>query len=222
MKTKYPRTYHFPFSPGATSDDRISKEYGFLENTPIVITEKLDGQNNSITSMGVFARSHGAISELPWDKAIWDIHVRIKDNLDDDSFIFGENMYAIHSLEYRNLEAYFYVFAIRVKDEWLSWDEVCEWSYILDLPTVPLLFSGVLIDIKGKVLELVEQPSALDARDIETDKPMMEGLVCRIQNSFNIHSFPQSILKWVRENHVKSDAHWTKNWKRQPLKWEYR
>jgi hypothetical protein len=36
--TKYPRTYHFPFSLGATNDDRVSEEYNFLENKEVVYT----------------------------------------------------------------------------------------------------------------------------------------------------------------------------------------
>ena len=44
-KTKYFRTYHFPFSKSVTSDDRISKDYSFLENREVIISEKLDGEN---------------------------------------------------------------------------------------------------------------------------------------------------------------------------------
>jgi len=43
--TKYFRSYHFPFSKGSTSDDRISRDYSFLENREVIITEKLDGEN---------------------------------------------------------------------------------------------------------------------------------------------------------------------------------
>jgi hypothetical protein len=42
---KYPRTYHFPFSPGTTSDDRIAKNTNILYKRPVIITEKLDGEN---------------------------------------------------------------------------------------------------------------------------------------------------------------------------------
>jgi hypothetical protein len=220
MKTKYPRTMHFPFSPGTTSDDRISKYFDFLENVPIVMTEKLDGQNDGMNSHGVYARSHATFTEHPWDRAIWDIHARIKGNLDSDTFIFGENMYAIHSLEYKLLESYYYVFGVRVKDEWLHWDDVEEWAYILDLPTVPVLYKGTTDDIKSLVLQHVQTPSVLDAYDTVHGKPMKEGCVTRIQESFKTEDFERSLLKWVRKDHVNTDEHWTRNWKRQPLKWE--
>ena len=89
--TKYPRSLHFPFSLSITSDDRISDQYDFLENKEIVISEKLDGQNDMISNKGVYARSHATFTEHPWDRAIWDIQRRIKDTLHDDEHIFGEN-----------------------------------------------------------------------------------------------------------------------------------
>jgi hypothetical protein len=218
--TKYGRTYHFPFSPGTTSDDRISKEYNFLENKEIVITEKLDGQNDGMNKYGVYARSHATFTEHPWDRAIWDIHARVKHMIGDDEFIFGENMYAIHSLHYKALESYYYIFGIRVKDEWLSWDDTLEYAYCLNLPTVPVLYRGTTDDIKTKVLDLVTEPSKFDAYCTKNGNPMMEGVVVRNTDSFMKKDFATNLLKWVRKDHVSTDVHWTRNWKRQPLKFE--
>jgi len=41
-----------------------------------------------------------------------------------------------------------------------------------------------------------------------------EGVVCRLANSFPNDMFYNSILKYVRKNHVQTDSHWNKNWKR--------
>lgn len=59
---KYPRTYHLPYSPGTTNDDKKLKDDWFdhFKNQEIVITEKLDGENTAFTSQDVYARSHGA------------------------------------------------------------------------------------------------------------------------------------------------------------------
>lgn len=177
--TKYPRTYHFPFSKGTTSDDRIAQNYKRVENAPIIITEKMDGQNSAIAKRGVFARSHGTTTQHPWDKAIWDIHERIKNDLDEDTYIFGENLYATHSIQYKQLESYYYVFGVRIKDEWLSWDDVKEWAYLLDLPTVPVLFKGHTDNVKPIVEALVKSPSVFDGYDTRTNEACMEGIVCR-------------------------------------------
>ena len=114
---KYSRTLHAPISLGTTSDDRfIPSGYlkAFADMDDVVITEKLDGQNNCFNKYGVFARSHAAPSLHPWDKPLRERWQLIKNDLNDLE-IFGENMYAIHSIAYRKLESYFYVFAVKRK-----------------------------------------------------------------------------------------------------------
>ena len=56
--SKYNRTYHLPWSPGATSDDKISNDISNLIDDYIIITEKLDGENCGMENDGVYARSH--------------------------------------------------------------------------------------------------------------------------------------------------------------------
>jgi hypothetical protein len=60
ISEKYGRTYHYPFSPGTTSDDRINHTYweDIQRIKTLVHTEKLDGENNCLSQWGVFARSH--------------------------------------------------------------------------------------------------------------------------------------------------------------------
>ena len=47
ISEKYGRTYHYPFSPGTTSDDRINHTYweDIQRIKTLVHTEKLDGEN---------------------------------------------------------------------------------------------------------------------------------------------------------------------------------
>ena len=46
LSRKYGRTYHYPFSPGTTSDDRINHHYweDMKKLDRVVHTEKLDGE----------------------------------------------------------------------------------------------------------------------------------------------------------------------------------
>lgn len=44
-----------------------------------------------------------------------------------------------------------------------------------------------------------------------------EGIVMRITDSFPIIEFPRCVCKYVRANHVQTDEHWTKNWKKAKL-----
>jgi len=221
---KYPRTYHFDWSKGTTSDDRIAKEYDNLIGSELVISEKLDGSNTKQTSIGVFARSNAAPTENNWDREMWNIWHRIKNDIPENTQIFGESLYAIHSIQYKAIESYYHIFGIIVEDEWLSWDDVEEYAFLLDLPTVPVLKKCIVENVKElkeTTFSLTQQPSVYDSYDIQTgEKCNMEGIVCRVANSFNTKDFSKNVMKIVREKHVKTDIHWKTNWKRQPLKWE--
>ena len=214
MKTKYPRSYHFPYSPGAKNDDRINNDVSTLLGPNIIITEKMDGSNTAFSNEAVFGRSHVEPTKNSWDVKMWELHSRIKSDIEDEMFIFGENMYGVHSIEYSELTSYFYMFGIRYKNTWLSWDDVEEYSYLLDIPTVPVLFKGMTtVDkvLEKLVIDLASQPSALGG--------LREGVVVRLRNSFQDEDFSNSLLKYVRKDHVNNDIHWSKNYKKAVLKY---
>ena len=66
---KYARSLHAPISLGTTSDDRFYAAAAFLSyfaSLPkLVLTEKLDGQNNCFAAHGLYARSHAAPTQHP-------------------------------------------------------------------------------------------------------------------------------------------------------------
>lgn len=226
ISKKYSRTLHYPFSPGTTSDDRINNQYwqDIQQIKQIVHTEKLDGENNCLSKYGVFARSHAAPTESAWTKKLRDHWILIKEQLGDLE-IFGENLYAIHSIEYQRLSNHFYVFAIRENDYWLSWDEVKFYAALLDFPTVPEL--GIInAPFAQKVFEenifsLVGEPSVFGSVDVLENKLCVkEGIVSRNTVAFHIDDFSKNVFKYVRKGHVKTDEHWTRNWQKAPLIWE--
>ncbi|SPE77136.1 RNA ligase [Flavobacterium columnare] len=227
LSKKYNRTYHFPFSPGTTSDDRISHEYwDYIQQIPeLLITEKLDGENTCLNQYGVFARSHAAPTTHPWANYLKEYWHLIKNELKDLE-IFGENLYATHSITYQNIESHFYVFAARYKDHWLSWEEVVFYASLLDLKTVPVLDlfipkEEIELTLKEKVLEIIARPSVFDSYDVHTQEPCtMEGIVARNTKGYLVDDFYKNVFKYVRKNHVKTDEHWTRNWKRAQLNWE--
>ena len=214
MSKKYGRSFHLPFSPGTTSDDRIAKSVDSLLNQQVVITEKLDGENAGMTRDGVYARSHATFTTSGWSKEVRRMHDFLKHDIAEEMTIFGENMEGIHSIEYENLTSYLYVFGIREGERWYSWQETEDYAFLMNLPTVPVLFKGILSsasELEEKVLDLVAQPSALGGK--------REGIVIRLARSFTVEEFPQSLMKWVRKGHVQSDAHWTRTWKKALLKY---
>lgn len=138
ISQKYGRTYHYPFSPGTTSDDRIQHDYwDHLKKIPqLVHTEKLDGENNCLSRYGVFARSHAAPTVSPWTKSLRRFWQSIKNDLGPLE-VFLENLYAIHSISYHQLPHHFFVFAVRENGRWLSWEETKFYASMLELPVVP-------------------------------------------------------------------------------------
>ncbi len=246
---KYPRTLHAQISLGTTSDDRIMPN-GYVEifsKMDLIVTEKLDGQNLCFNKNGVYARSHAAPTNHPWDKTMIELWNIIKHDLGKEEFeLFGESMYAIHSIEYNKLESHFYLFGVRESGKWLSWEEVKFYAALFDFPTVPeLLFKNPLCNISGndenEILkkwltinlgmsweDYTNTEGKLGGFDPITLNLCCEGLVIRDSQSFFTNAGHlqvaqnecDSLLKIVRAKHVKTDTHWTKNWKRAPLNYE--
>lgn len=236
VSRKYGRTYHFNFSPGTTSDDRISHNYWDMvcKINNFILTEKLDGENNCLSEHGVYARSHAATTESRWTQDIrqrWEV---MKYDLKGGIQIFLENLYAIHSIEYKKLDQHYFVFAVRENGRCLGWEEVSWWAKQFDLPTVPVLEivqPGKLTEeqFKQKVLtfascssELISHNHIMDeVGNIVNNEPCTrEGIVGVNADEYLLRNFDKNCLKYVRAKHVKTDEHWTKNWKRAKLIWE--
>lgn len=219
VNTKYPRTYHLPYSPGSTSDDKkLSGDwFSNYNGKEIVITSKLDGENLAINHFDCFARSHGAPTRTPWSRNIWGnggTFWQVSPMIGENECVFGENLYGEHSIHYDRLPAYWFVFAVRdeKKNIWYSWDDVCTVCDIIGQPHVPELWRGVIESeeqLKSLVEKFVNEPEVFgDTR---------EGVVIRLAGEFPIDEFSKSVCKWVRPNHVQTDEHWTKNWKKATL-----
>jgi len=220
---KYGRTHHYPFSPGTTSDDRIQHDYwNYARQMPAIIhTEKLDGENNCLNRYGVFARSHAAPTTSPWTSHLrqrWEI---MKHDLGDIE-IFGENLYAIHSISYGDLPAHYFVFAVRCLDAWLSWEEVQFYAAAYDFPVVPVLGQVTRFTteeaFRQEVLALAGEPSGFQSWDVQRGQPCTrEGIVSRNVSGYPVEELGINVFKYVRKGHVQTDEHWTRTWKRAPL-----
>lgn len=227
LSLKYGRTYHFPFSPGTTSDDRFNHTYWEdIQNIDTLVhTEKLDGENNCLNQSGVFARSHAAPTTSPWTIQIrerWELIKRDLGNIE----LFGENLYAVHSIEYKRIEEYYFVFAVRQLDKWLSWEEVKFYAALFDFPTVPELKKQSTRELtedilKSQITDWSQQESLFGSLNPFTgENCTREGVVSRNIGEYPVAEFIHNVFKYVRKGHVKTDEHWTRNWKRAKLIWE--
>ncbi|CCG98421.1 hypothetical protein FAES_0409 [Fibrella aestuarina BUZ 2] len=223
LSEKYGRTYHYPFSPGTTSDDRINHQFAddLRSITQLIHTEKLDGENNCLNRYGVFARSHASPTVSPWTNTIRQRWQLIRHDLGDLE-VFGENLYAIHSIAYPRLPEHFFVFGIREQGIWLSWEETEFYARLLDFPTVPVLsHSDSVLQpavIEAEVLALAAQPSVFGSVEASTGAPCTrEGVVSRCAHAYTTAAFPHRVFKYVRKGHVQTSEHWTRTWQRAPL-----
>ncbi|MBZ9750614.1 RNA ligase family protein [Deinococcus sp. HMF7604] len=194
MRTKYPSTPHLPWSPGLQNDDRRIPDLSGLAGQEVVVTEKLDGENTSLYRGDLHARS---LDTRPHPSRTWvkAERGRIGHEIPPGWRLCGENVYAVHSLRYEALDGYFYLFSVW-DDENISrpWDEVRAWAARLSLPTPRELYRGPWDE------------AALRALTIDTDQ--MEGYVVRVTGAVPYAEFGRRVAKWVRRDHVQTDAHW--------------
>lgn len=191
---KYPRTPHLPWSPGATSDDVITRVPDAFLAGPVVVTEKLDGENTSMYRDGVHARSIDS-KHHPSRDWVKRLQGTIGYQIPEGFRLCGENMFARHSIAYEDLASYFYVFSIwDDTNTCLSWEETKEWASLLGVQVVPTLYEGPWDEERIRGLTF------------DTDK--VEGYVVRTARAFSYADFSDHIAKWVRTGHVQTDEHW--------------
>jgi hypothetical protein len=202
---KYNRTFHFPFSPGATSDDKIAASMEKLIGAPIVLTEKVDGSNVSLETNGCYARTHAGPPTHKSFDMLKVLHSAVRFQIPNNIQLFGEWCYAKHSIEYSELPGYFLLFNVRNLESstWDAWEYVEQWAHEIDVSTVPVLYKGTVSserELKELVESFMNQPSACGG--------IREGVVARVARIFNDEEFPSCVMKCVRANHVQTDEHW--------------
>ena len=196
---KYPRTPHVPTSPGVSSDDVIANLEMLSElvnNHPVLITEKMDGECTTMYTDHIHARSLTS-GYHPSRTRVKQLHSVIAHQIPEGWRVCGENMQAVHSIKYSDLADWFLVYSIwNDQNKCLDWNTTLEWIDLLELQSVPVLYSGNMS---------VDQIHKLHK---ELDLSVAEGYVIRNAESFKFDDFDKNVFKWVRQHHVQTDAHW--------------
>jgi hypothetical protein len=205
MSPKYPRTPHLPFSPGGTSDDRRIESVEAFLSTDVVLTEKMDGSNVCLEADACYARTHAAPPGHVSFDAFKALHAAVKGRIPEGTQVFGEWLYAQHSIAYKALPSYLMVFGVRdlKTSQWASWAEVELWAEELGVATTPVLAKEWL-NREWKIGALVD----LYSRTPSHCGGVREGVVLRVAKSFADSAFDTSVAKWVRKDHVQTETHW--------------
>lgn len=198
-RTKYPRSFHLPWSLGSTDDDKTLGSVKHFVGREVVVTEKLDGENTTVYSdsymhaRSIDGRSHKSQSRVRAQAAAFGVM------LPDGWRICGENLFAEHSILYDRLTAYFYAFSVWTDaNSCISWDELEMWVEELGVPTVPVLYRGVWDEDAVR--------ACWTGKGTFSDE--QEGYVVRLADKFSYDEFDTSLAKFVRANHVRTDRHW--------------
>jgi hypothetical protein len=201
-RVKYPRTFHLPWSPGVTDDDRVLEDPdAAFGDARVIVTEKLDGECTTMYRDYLHARSTD-YSPHPSRDRVRALHASIAHDIPEGWRLCGENVYAQHSIAYDALPSYFLLFSIwDDKNQCLSWGDTSLWARLLGLQVVPQLWAGPWPEFKKIAGALSAEKTSLLGGD-------REGYVVRLADSFHYRAFRRSVAKYVRANHVQTHGGW--------------
>lgn len=219
---KYPRTPHLFGSTGTDDDKHLGERESrrFLADESLVVEEKIDGTNVGIhfTAAGEMVlqcRGHLITEGMHPQYDLFKQWAAVKrgileDRLQDSRILFGEWVYARHSVHYRKLPHYFFEFDVYDKPSqtFLTLNRRLEILEGIGIETVPVLYRGPL---DRDSLERLIGPSSFDS---QFENPgtgrmdsLMEGLYLRTETD----SAVSGRAKFVRPEFVekvKQSAHW--------------
>lgn len=238
---KYPRTPHLEGSRLQPGDEDLSQiPFSCIRGRHIVVEEKCDGANSAISFDGegqllLQSRGHyltGGYRERHYDllkqwatvhkEALWQL-------LGSRYILYGEWLYAKHTVFYDKLPHYFLEFDIFDREKGIFLDTPTRHKMLQNVPvvSVPVLGQGKFYD-KEKLLELlgdslyispnkieylrsISQKLQLDAdrQCRETDpSPTMEGLYIKVEENGQV----VDRMKFVRASFLQtveqSQTHW--------------
>lgn len=228
---KYPSTRHMlPLywqSPNGTAASRTERDdTGFEDidhfiDMPLAVMIKMDGSNAMLVrdyDEPVRARNgkhadHESFDMLKheyWERDVFDA-------IPEHIQVFGENMYAKHSIHYgcpfdgcngcedraASVQDVFLVFGAYDTryDLWLSWPEVFNLSREIGFEMAPTVRTDVSF-------ESIQDLKSLQTMADDLIESGHEGIIVRSFYPFHYGQFDRLLGKYVRPNHVTTDDHW--------------
>ena len=238
---KYPRTPHLQGSRLQSGDEDLSQRpFGDIAGRHLVLEEKIDGANCAISfsedgQLRLQSRGHfltGGYRERHYDllKQWAAVHSDALNAVLGHRYImYGEWMYAKHSIYYDNLPHYFMEFDVLDRETGVFLDTPSRHSLLKPLPVchVPVLAEGVFKSTEDILQYLGDskyissehithlredaQKQGLDADRIcrETDSSRtMEGIYIKIEEDGKV----VDRMKYVRNSFLQTEATPEGNW----------
>ena len=219
---KYPRTPHLFGSTGTEDDKHLGEveSNAFITNESLIVEEKIDGTNVGIHfsetgEMVLQCRGHLITQGMHPQYDLFKQWTAVKRNtleqrLEDRFILFGEWLYARHSVYYRKLPHYFFEFDIydKQREGFLDLEKRLALLEGTGIETVPVLHTG---SATRRDLEELIGPSRFDSHFenpfTKRSDNLMEGLYLRTEKE----GFVTGRAKVVRPEFVekiKQSTHW--------------
>lgn len=219
---KYPRTPHLFGSKGTDDDKHLGEAESreFIADESLIVEEKIDGTNVGIhfTSAGQMVlqcRGHlitqGMHPQYDLFKQ-WTAVKRgvIEERLEGRYILFGEWVYARHSVHYRQLPHYFFEFDIYDKEEeaFLSLEKRFSLIEGAGIETVPVLHQGAIgkEELEGLIGSSLFDSVFENPLTRRTDN-LMEGLYLRTEAAGAVVGRAKFVRPEFVEK-VKQSTHW--------------
>lgn len=219
-RIKYPSSPYLHLSPGYDPNDINLQDVKPFLNQPLVFTVKMDGSNTCLSRDLVAARNGSHADHASFD-LLKAQHARIRERIPGGVQVFGEWLYAKHSIHYAGdlaVKSYFQPFGVYHQATQLfgGWSDVEAMAAKIGAVTVPVLEKG---EVYAEEWRLEARISELAEQVIEEGH---EGIVVRTMYPFpyaNFEGYDASngktswrvgaIAKFVRANHVQTSEHWS-------------
>jgi hypothetical protein len=197
---KYPRTFHLPYSLKKGADDKVLLSDDIFDGKPVIVTEKMDGENTTLYQDYLHARS----IDSDWDESkrwLDRLRAMIAPDIPTGWRICGENLFYKHTIHYTHLDTLFFVYSIWDEhNTCLSWPQTLEWCKLLQLKPIPLVYEGMY---NHQAILKAFQTYAATAPDA------VEGFVVRIADGFPYEDFSRSVAKFVNNSfQINTSKHW--------------
>jgi hypothetical protein len=219
---KYPRTPHLFGSTGTDDDKHMgeSESERLIADPSLIVEEKLDGTNVGIhfSEQGKIVlqcRGHLITEGMHPQYDLFKQWAAVKRDvlegcLENQFILFGEWVYALHSVQYRQLSHYFFEFDIYDKQRAAFLDLEHRLAILADtgVETVPIVHEG---PITRTALDGLIGPSAFDSQfenplTHQTDN-LMEGLYLRTESDGVVMRRAKCVRPEFVEK-IKQSTHW--------------
>jgi hypothetical protein len=219
---KYPRTPHLFGSKGTDDDKHLgsAESKAFIADSSLIVEEKVDGTNVGIH----FTRSGRMVLQCRGHEITEGMHPQydlfkqwtavkrpvLEAMLASQFILYGEWLYAKHSVYYRRLPHYFFEFDIYDKDaeEFLGLEKRLAMLEGTGLLTVPVLHRGpASLDHLRSLIGSSAFGSQFENPVTGGVDNLMEGLYCRTEANGHVSGRAKMVRTEFVEK-IKQSEHW--------------